>query len=213
MNETQSTIPDPSYYPPNSRNIFGTKIPASVCFAIGLLLFLLPFAELKCKPPKDDNDGLFQLMKLNLAASNTGLGLAIGNDWKSNIPTAKTIYNDENRSDWTKEMRKQKPNTYAVIALVLAALGFVLSLANRRNAAIANIFTGSLAATSLVGLAIDLTRKTNDLMEKINKTSEKSDVAEYTVFTLVFTPWFYVCIVALLTAAFFSYKRMQQHKV
>ena len=52
----------------SSTGLFGTKIPASAAFLVGILLFLLPFAEVKCNG--------------ETVASNTGIGIAMGKDWK-----------------------------------------------------------------------------------------------------------------------------------
>src|SRR5690242_10989053 len=51
-----------------SPGLFATKIPASAAFVLAVLLFFLPFAEVRCNG--------------NAVVNNTGLGIAIGSPWK-----------------------------------------------------------------------------------------------------------------------------------
>lgn len=199
----------PTYYSPAPAGVFRTKIPSSVCFAIGLLLFLLPFAELQCKPPDQKNNALLDMVNIKISASNTGLGLAAGSDWKFNISQGSGLFQEKKEETWIKNIKAQDPNIYAIVALSLAVLGFGLSFLNARPVFALNIATGVLTAGSLTGLMIDLTKKSKDFISDIKKTGNSVEVGEYTDITLTFTPWFYVSLVAFLAAAFFSYKRRQ----
>jgi hypothetical protein len=209
MTEPIATVPDPNYYPAEPKSVLATRVPSSVCFGLALVLFLLPFAELRCKPPKEDTSGIFDMMTINLAATNTGLGLAIGSDWKFSFPTTGNMLNEEPGPSWSKDVKEQEPNNYAIVALALAAIGFGLSFAYSRTAASLNIVIGILGAAALIGLMIDLIKKSNSFQEEMRKSGSKLDVDEYTDFDLQFTPWFYITIIAFLVAAFFSYKRMK----
>ena len=62
------TPPPPTYVSAATPGMFGTKIPSSVAFVVAILLFLLPFSEIRC--------GGSALM------NNTGIGFALGKDWK-----------------------------------------------------------------------------------------------------------------------------------
>ena len=59
---TQATVPVASST--SSTGLFGTKIPSNIAFPLAILLFLLPFAEIRC-----NGTGV---------ASNTGLGIVNG---------------------------------------------------------------------------------------------------------------------------------------
>jgi hypothetical protein len=197
---------------PAPTGVFGTKIPSAVAFAVGVLLFILPFAELKCNPPKEKEGGLFDVSKINVSFSNTGLGLALGSDWKLNMPSIGGLFNNQKEGDWKKDIKPQEPNAYAIIALVLAVLGLGLSFTNAKAGASVNIVTGALSAAALIGLMIDLKKKSGDIISGMQKTGNSMDVGEYTKLTLNFTPWFYVALIALIVAAFFSFKRMRSMK-
>jgi hypothetical protein len=198
----------PSTFSTPPPGVFGTKIPSSVAFAVGILLFLLPFAEIKC-----NNATLMQ---------NTGLGIAMGSEWKiseKNMLGGLSGSGNALQTDKTKN----DPNFYAIAALALGLTGLILSLLNARAAAGSALVSGVLSAGSLIALMFDLkkwfnikaaadaTEKAqegvNNLgMEKIGNTMNNMKP------TLDFTPWFYIAGVAFLIAAFFCYKRIQAIK-
>lgn len=192
-----STEPPASYVPAPATpgpGIFGTKIPSSVAFAIGILLFLLPFAEVKC------NGSPF--------ANNTGLGIATGKEWKM---TGGLFGNDLMGGNSLKAGTDQKkdPNIYAIIALALGIIGLILSLINARSAAGSALISGILSAGALIGLMFDLKKQANNPLP--GKTGGELDNAMNNVkIILEMTPWFYVAVIAFLVAAFFCYKRIQQ---
>jgi hypothetical protein len=205
MSGTQSIASSPSYYPSAPVGVFGTRIPSSVCFAIGLLLFLLPFAELKCTLSKEDNIVFQSITKAEASVTNTGLGLALGSKWKMNMPEIGNWLQEQQQDKFVKNLENQKPNNYSIAALALAFAGLILSFIKARVSAGINILTGLLSAGALIGLMLDIKKNTNNLLSEMEKTGNKT-------LTLSFTPWFYIAIIALLTAAFFSFKRIQAVK-
>ena len=82
---TQTSTPVASTAP--SPGVFGTKIPSSSAFLLAIVLFLLPFAEIRCNGAA--------------VANNTGLGIATGAEWKEVV--TKNIFGS---SEW---LRIQKP--------------------------------------------------------------------------------------------------------
>src|SRR6476469_255071 len=91
-----------------------TRVPArfsftSISFLVGLLLFLLPFVEIRC------NGETF--------ATNTGIGLALGIDYKT-TSQVKSLENPFNDKSEKKVVEKEKGKLY-----VFALLAFLLGLA------------------------------------------------------------------------------------
>lgn len=190
--------------------IFGTKIPASVCFAVGLLLFLLPFAELKCTSVKKKQNEVIET-NFNTSFSNSGLGLALGKQWDWNFPISRgDLLQEEQKHKWGKNT--ERPNEYAIAALVLAAIGFLLSLLNNRIFSIINIATGTLVSVALLFMMIDLERKSGDIISRTQENEGMVGSGTDFKFVLVFTHWFYIAVICFLVASFFSYKRMQSTK-
>jgi hypothetical protein len=149
------------------------------------------------------------MMSINMAATNTGLGLAIGTDWKFAFPTTGDLLSEGSAPSWSKEVGDQEPNNYAIAALALAVVGFALSLVYSRVASSLNMIIGILGGAALIGLMIDLYSNANSIQDKVAKPGNQMGVSEDMDFDLQFTPWFYITIIAFLTAAFLSYKRMK----
>src|SRR6478672_6635079 len=103
----QATAPVSSSTSPTG--LFGTKIPSSIAFLLAILLFLLPFAEIRCNGAA--------------VATNTGLGIATGTEWKEVM--TKNIFGSgfqNNPSTNESKVQQQDPNVFAIAAL---ALGFL----------------------------------------------------------------------------------------
>ncbi|HEY6505563.1 MAG TPA: hypothetical protein VIZ28_16425 [Chitinophagaceae bacterium] len=213
MNEPLTPGSYSSSETPVPAGIFGTKIPSSVTFVIAVLLFLLPFAELKCKAPEEKENSLFNFSNMGMTVTNTGLGLALGSEWKMNTASMGGLFNEKSRQNNMKEnMEAQEPNNYAIIALVLAALGLGLSFTQTKAWIAVSAAAGALSACALIGLMMDLKSKSKELVDETQKASNNYSMSEGAGFELGFTPWFYVAVIALLAAAFFSFKRMQSLK-
>ena len=188
-----NVVPPPPVPP---YGVFGTKIPSVVAFTIGILLFFLPFAEIKCNG--------------NVYAKNSGFGIAIGKAWTS---IERTFGNRPNETTKTEGNQKNDPNPYAIVGLALGVIGLVLSFANARAAIGGALISGILATAALIGLLFDLNKQVRDpnpVKHKIG-TELDSTLKEIKV-TIDFTPWFYIAVISFLAASFFCYKRMQATK-
>jgi len=198
MNGTEPTtsyVPAP---PSPAPGIFGTKIPSGVAFAVGILLFLLPFAEVKCNG--------------NSLANNTGLGIATGMEWKtSNSMFGNDFMGGANPAK-VDNNQKQDPNIYAIIALALGIIGFALSLTNVRASMGSALISGILSAGALIGLMIDLKKDVKTPLTDEDDNGFADKIGDNMKITLDFTPWFYIAVIAFLVAAFFCYKRIQSSK-
>lgn len=185
--------------PPPPKGLFGTKIPSAITFALGILLFLLPFAEIKCGG--------------TTLVNKSGLDFAIGTNWK----TVNNWGNDKGNNNSKDENKKEEGNAqyFAIAALALGALGLLLSFANAKTGGSGAVITGVLCAGALIGLMIDLKKWFDDSVAKdaMNKTNDafKVNIGNDTP-TLGFTPWFYITVIAFLAAAVFSYLRMRSSK-
>lgn len=198
MNGTEPTtsyVPAP---PSPAPGIFGTKIPSGVAFAVGILLFLLPFAEVKCNG--------------NSLANNTGLGIATGMEWKTSNSMFGNDFMGGGNSSKVDNNQKQDPNIYAIIALALGIIGFALSLTNVRASMGSALVSGILSAGALIGLMIDLKKDVKTPLGDKSDNDFADKIGDNMSITLDFTPWFYIAVIAFLVAAFFCYKRIQSAK-
>jgi hypothetical protein len=186
-----------------NTGVFGTKIPSAVAFTVGILLFLLPFAQVKCGG--------------TVLAENSGLGIAIGTEWKTMGDNGGLFgKNDPGEANAKTDMqKKQDPNIYAIAALGLGVLGLLLSFANAKAGGSGGLVTGLLSAGALIGMMINLKNssqlKSPDVAKPDNGMLGLGNLNNATP-TMEFTPWFYIAVVAFLAAAFFCYRRMQLNK-
>jgi hypothetical protein len=174
-----------------STGMFGGRIPSSVAFAVGILLFLLPFAEIKCGS--------------STIANQSGLGFAMGKEWKT--AGSNGMFGDELTKSSSSLDKGEKGNTqiFAIAALALGVLGLLLSFANAKTGGGTGIFTGILSAGALIGLMMDIKKNFNASMsnQAAEKTEQGSDILGFDKFgdtmnnmkpVLDFTPWFYVAV-------------------
>ena len=205
MDPNQTTA-QPNYSA--STGVFGTRIPSTVAYIAGILLFFMPFIDIKC-----NNMSLQQVSGFQLATGfkmkNNSSDNSFLNDWKTDKV-------DEGITKTTTKTDKKEPNLYAMVAMGLGILGLLLSFTNAKAAVGGAMVTGILSAGALVGLMLDIkkkikldmpaTKSDNEVGDAINKLGDNMNIS------VDFTPWFYVAVIAFLAAAFFSYRRMQAVK-
>lgn len=169
--------------------IFGTKIPSSVAFVLAVLLFLLPFAEIRCNG--------------SAVANNTGLGIATGAEWKEVV--SKSIFGNDFRNDSStneNKMQKQDPNIFAIAALALGLIGALIAFLSPKGGGKFNLFVGALAAVSLIAMLIDLRSKAKS--DNSIRSSELNFNAGMSL-TVDGTGWFYFTIILFILGGVFSY--------
>ena len=184
---TQATIPISSTAP--SAGVFGTKIPSSIAFLLAILLFLLPFAEIRCNG--------------TAVANNTGLGIATGAEWKEVV--SKSIFGNgfqNNPSSNDSKVQKQDPNIFAIAALALGVFGVLIAFLTPKGGGRFNLFVGALAAVSLIAMLIDLRSKAKS--DNSIKSSDLDLNAGVSV-TVDGTGWFYFTIILFILGGVFSY--------
>ena len=191
---------------PVNPGIFGTGIPSKLAFAVGLLLFFLPFMEIKC-----GNSTLQQVSGFQMA---TGFNVKKNNSGNSLMDDFNPNKSERNIS----KSEKKDPNMFALIALGLGVIGLLLSFAKARGVLGGAMITGILAAVALIVLMIDVKKQVklemparsggddNNLFKGMNSFGDNMGIS------VVFTPWFYIAVIAFLAAAFFCYKRMSVKK-
>ncbi len=218
MDSNQPTTTS-TYMPPASApGMFGTKIPSAVAFMVAVLLFLMPFADIKC-----NNMSLQQVSGLQLA---TGFKMKNNSSDNSYLNDIKSETVDKGITKAATKTDKKDPNLYALIALGLGVLGLILSFTNAKAAIGGAMVTGIGSAGAMIGLMLDLKKKVkmdipdmsdktpdNDVGNTIDKIGDKmSSLTDKLNISVDFTPWFYISVIAFLAAAFFCYKRMSAAK-
>lgn len=203
-----SPVNQPVAAPPG---MFGTKIPSSVSFVVAILLFLMPFVDIKC-----NNMSLQTVTGVELA---TGFKIKKGDSGNSFLNDLKIGEGEDKDSKTTKRDTQKDPNLYAMVALGLGVLGLLLSFTNARAAIGGAMVTGIGSAGALIGLMLDIKKKVKLDMGSTGSSGTEGGLGDFGKgftdkmgITVDFTPWFYVTVVAFLAAAFFCYKRMKSVK-
>jgi len=202
MNEVQNSegrSPGLSQQP----EIFTTKIPSAVTFGIGILLFFMPFADIKCNS--------ITLQKV------TGVELATGFEIKGPGSDDTVVGDFEKMDDKKVDARfnegKNDPNIFALVALAMAVLAFIFSLIDSKNALTGAVITGTLTVAALIGAMIDIKRKVEvRVPEIINSSGYAAKSKNDMYISIHFTPWFYIATLAFIAATWFCYRRMQVRK-
>jgi drug/metabolite transporter superfamily protein YnfA len=184
---TQLNTPIPATT--SSPGVFGTKIPSSIAFLLAILLFLLPFAEIRCNG--------------TAVANNTGIGIATGSEWKEVV--SKSIFGNgfQNTPSANEgKVQKQDPNVFAIAALALGVIGVLIAFLTPKGGGRFNLFIGALAAVSLIAMLIDLRSKAKS--DNSIKSSDL-DFNSGTIVTVDGTGWFYFTIILFILGGVFSY--------
>jgi hypothetical protein len=198
------TPSNPAYYPSTeSERFFRKKHTVTVAFSIGVLLFLLPFAEIRCN--------------YVALAKNTGLGIAAGTQWKSSVfsgmqDTMKS-FDSENGAKKTEDDKKLEkelsmgPNIFALIALLTGIGGVLMALGNSKYRSLICMCTGILGAVMLIALMIQLQwQLKSQLPSGKGKGDDHLGLNMNMLLKLQFTIWYYISLVSFIVAAFFGFK-------
>ena len=166
-----------------------SRIPVSLAFLVGSLLFFLPFVELKCNG--------------ELIAKPSGIDLATGKT--TVILTSGEKYWNK-KKDWTitTTSKEQEPNIFAISALVLGALGFIIALLNFQSTPRLSGVIAILAIAAMIALMLDIKSQVNKRGENINNIKITIDSIKVTA---DFTKWYLLSVCSFLIALLFSFIR------
>jgi hypothetical protein len=205
--DTNQPITNPVNVPASTvPGIFETKIPSTIAYVVGVLLFFMPFVDIKC-----NNMSLQEVSGIQLATGFTMKKNGADNSFLNDMKMDKT-------EGATAKSDKKDPNIYALIALALGIIGIILSVTNARAASGAAMVTGIASAGALIGLFIDIKKQVKlDMPDSGGDISKGIEDIGRTVtdkmnISVDFTPWFYIALISFLAAAYFCYKRMSISK-
>ncbi|MET0635597.1 MAG: hypothetical protein ABWZ25_06190 [Chitinophagaceae bacterium] len=188
---TTTTAGDLSARPPlqpTAQSVLSTRVPSTIVYAVGVLMFLLPFIEIRC------NSVPF--------AKFSGVQLATG--FKIEAPgTNNTVVGRLEETSEGKGGHQNDGNVYAIVALALSLLSLGLAFANARSGISGALITGILAGISLIGLMVNIKKEV---------ATEVTTGDDGVVIGVFFTPWFYLAILAAFMGAFFCFRRLGYFK-
>jgi hypothetical protein len=184
--------------------ILGTKIPAAVTFGIAVLLFFMPFINIKCN----------SLTLQKVSGAQLATGFKIESPGSDNTLVGSFEKMDKGDSKVSQTGEENDPNIFALAAFGLGIIAFILSLVEKKEAITGGVITGILGAVALIATLIDIKRKVKiDLSEMGHKAKDSGatdfeKLGDSMSIAVDFTAWFYITVIAFAAGAWFSYKRM-----
>jgi hypothetical protein len=176
------------------NEFFRKKHTTSVAYLAALLLFFLPFVQIKC------NDLPF--------AENNGIGLALGRDYKVSSGWKDRLGGVSKSAKVNKESGRMY--VLALAAFIAGIVGFIISLSLGPKGATTNIILGILSALALIIVMIQVTA---DVKQHARDPERSASDIEVVKVTADFTLWYYLSVCCFLAAAFFSYKHKRLYGI
>lgn len=180
-----------------ANSFYRTPRLTTFSFAAGVLLFLLPFAEIKC-----NGASFAQMSGLNLATgSSPKLNNGLDNMFDSFDQSGMK------RTEKTSGKSDGKLYPFALIALLLGVVGVAVSLTKK---SVFNQLEMILGAAGAVALIVLLVQVKSDASSQLKSGNPNADSLNGMMKVSVeFTAWFFLCVLAYLASAFFSYKQKE----
>lgn len=166
---------------------------STVCFALALLLFLLPFAEFRCGGVP--------------VIGNTGIGIATGQSWKvARSWNKEELFRGMNHpgADRSSLMR-DNPNIFALVALAAGLFGIVIAFTGVRIRNLAGMCAGILGAAMLLAVMIQFRVQMRSYTG--NNSFPGSGLSMGGILRISFTAWYWLSLLLFISAAFLNYMR------
>lgn len=178
-----------------TNNFYRAPHLTTISFAVGVLLFFLPFMEVKC-----NGTTLAQMSGTDMV---TGAEPKMGADFEQ---MAKGLNKkNDGVTTTTKTEKKGKVYVLAIVALALGIIGVIISLMKKGGYNKLEMVVGAIGAIALIALMIHVKSDVNSQMETDKKGSD--EFSGMVNISIDFTIWFFLCVLSYLAAAFFSYKQ------
>lgn len=198
MSEATTTVEtNPSPVSNPGPGLLITKTPSVISFGVGLLLFFVPFLNIKC-----NNMVLQKVSGVQLA---TGFKVKGPGSENSLVGSLESMNYNNNGAKAKTERRS--PNMLALAALGLGIAGLALAWRESKKG---SFIVAILGAVALVATMIDVKSKLkSELMGSQQAGLDgfgRGNFGNDMLVTIDFAPGLYFTILAFAAAAFFSYK-------
>lgn len=180
------------------NNFYRNPQLTTISFAVGILLFFLPFLEIKC-----NGTSVAQLRGKDMVF---GSSPKVSKDLEN---FGKNPLGNHTINTTAKAEGKGKVYPVAIIALALGILGLVFSLQKPRPNYSASMIAGVAGALALLVLIIQVKGDVNSEMknEAVGNDPFSNQFSGMLKVSVDMTVWFILCVLSYVAAAFFSYKQ------
>lgn len=202
MDQQQPLITPTSLVPPSPPpgGAFRTGIPTTIAFAVSVLMFLLPFSEIRCNK--------------TAIMYKSGVDFATNHDWRASKAMGGDMFKDDGNS---KPANKEGSAPYLLLAaLALGIIGIVVSVMKSPTSGLLSTVTGVGGAICLIGFMVMLknwfdTESAKDAAKKAKDATDGLSIDKIRP-TLDMTAFFYIAVVCFLAAAAFGFMRMKSQR-
>lgn len=172
----------------------------TITYAVGLLLFLLPFFDIKC-----NNVTMAQLKGIDVAFGGKP---SVNRDLESMQNGFGSRGFDDNNVQAARPQGEGHLFITALIAFVLGVIGLILSLLNKGRNQRPNMIIGIAGAVALIASWIQVSAYVNSNA----KPHENPDADFSGMVNISASPtfWFILCLICFAVAAYYSYKQSQR---
>ncbi len=198
---SETTTPVDTSTPPatdSGPGLLKTKTPSVISFGVGLLLFFVPFLDIKC------NGMVLQ----KVSGVQLATGFKVEGPGTSNSLVGNLERFDNNNRDINLAKERRSPNIPALVALVLGIAGLVLALRDSKKG---SLIAAALATAALITTMIDVKSKLKteisaSQQEGMDGFSTRGSFGDDVILSIDFAPGFYFALLAFAAAAYFSYR-------
>jgi hypothetical protein len=169
----------------------------TITYALGVLLFLLPFFNIKC-----NNISMARLSGVDMATGSQPSMSTELKDMQNGFP-------GRNNNAISANGGEGKFFITALVALLLGVVGVALSLLNKRPNQRSQMIVGILGAIALIGAWIQVSTYVKNNAGPPGNIDSDSQFSSMVNVTASPTFWFVLCLLCFLAAAFFSYKKRE----
>jgi hypothetical protein len=163
---------------------------STTTFVLGLLLFFMPFVQLKCKPNKKDSEKPVVVWQNLPPVSMTGFEMMTGK-----VHTAKSPETSAMQKLYEVSIRSVP---FVILAFLCGIIGFIFSLMDFGGRPITIVVTGTLSAIFLIVVRFTFIDNLNPGLHL--EHANVKDVVEVN-----FTVWFYLSIISFMVTALLGY--------
>jgi hypothetical protein len=175
-----------------------TKTPSVIGFGVGLLLFFLPFLDIKCN----------SMVLQKVSGVQLATGFKVGGPGTDNSLVGNLERLDNYNGNVNLAKGRRSPNIPALVALVLGIAGLALAL---RDVKKGSFIAAALAVAALIITMIDVKSKLKSEMTASRQAdlegfSTRGSFNDDVLLSVDFAPGFYLAILAFAAAGYFSYR-------
>ncbi len=179
--------------------VYRSPYSTTIAFGVGVLLFFLPFMEIKC-----NGTSLAQIKGTDMITGASPKMSSEFDDMTKSINKGGTTV-----SSSTSSKKDGKMYVLAIVALAIGIIGIAVSLIKKGTYNMLESVLGIAGAIALLVLMFQVKADVGDQLKATDK--DTNNFSNMVKVTADFTVWFFLCIASYLGAALLNYQRKAKY--